>query len=58
VAEVEQLWSMACHVLPDHWKCTQPVHVEALLFLKINKNFWDESMVEEALSALHSTLSD
>ncbi len=49
VAEVERLWSLARNVLPYNRGRTQPLRVEALLFLKVNDRFWNQVTVEEAL---------
>lgn len=52
VAEVERLWSLVRHILTYDRMSTKPMNVEALLFLKVNKRFWDEALVQEAMDAL------
>lgn len=51
VAEVERLWSLARHILTYERMSTKPINVEALLFLKANKRFWDEVTVQKAMDA-------
>ena len=41
----ERLFSLAKNILTDTRKCTAPVLFEALLFLKVNQNLWDEYSV-------------
>ena len=57
VAEVERLWSLAGHILTDESMSTTPTN--AMLFLKVNKRFWDETTVQKAMDAVanesHST---
>jgi hypothetical protein len=52
VAEVERLWSLAHNILTYERMSTKPMNVEGLLFLKVNKRFWDEATVQEALNTL------
>ena len=54
VAPVERLWSLAGHVMPDHRSSLKPYSLEALLFLKVNKSFWDVSTVDAAVQALRA----
>ena len=54
VAPVERLWSLAGHVLPDHRSSLKPYSLEALLFLKVNKSFWDVSTVDATVQALRA----
>lgn len=49
VAEVERLWSLAKCALPCHRKSCTPMLTESLLFLKVNKNYWGQSLVCEAM---------
>ncbi len=49
VAKVERLWSQARYLLQDHRKASTPMLAEAILFLKLNKSYWDLPMVFEAL---------
>lgn len=46
---VERLFSACKHVLTDEQKCMSPIMFEALIFLKINKEFWDLTMVAKAM---------
>lgn len=48
-AEVERLWSIAGKVFPKDRANMHPIQVEALLFLRINKRFWDKREVVEAI---------
>jgi hypothetical protein len=48
-AEVERLWSMAKYILVDQRKGMTPQMFEALLFLKVNERFWNQSLVIDAL---------
>ena len=50
VAKVERLWSLAKHILQDHRKSMSPTLVEALLFLKVNWEYWDLSVVCDAIN--------
>ena len=47
-AEVEQLWSVASHVLIDERKNTSPLMLKALLFLQVNFWLWDMHTVKQA----------
>jgi hypothetical protein len=46
---VERLFSACKHILSDQRKHMSPIMFEALIFLKINRECWDESMVELAM---------
>ena len=46
---VERLFSTCKYVLTDNRKSLPPIMFEALLFLKINRDFWDLPMVEQAM---------
>jgi hypothetical protein len=48
-AEVERVWSVARYVLTTQWMGLTPLMFEALMFLKMNERFWDQSMVVEAM---------
>ena len=50
VAEVERLWSIAKHILGDVRHKLAPMMLEALLFLRFNKRFWDDQLVAQAIS--------
>ena len=54
VAIVERLWSLARQVLTDHRKRSTPMVTEALLFLKVNHRYWNESLVCEAMDKTKS----
>ena len=45
----ERLFSLAKNILTDTRKCTAPVLFEALLFLKVNQNLWDDYSVGKAM---------
>ncbi len=47
---MERLWSLAKHILQTHRKSISPVLMETLLFLKVNKAYWDISVVCEAMN--------
>ncbi len=49
-AEVERLWSVAKHILQNNCKSIFPMLLETLLLLKVNKAYWDISVVHEAMS--------
>ena len=46
---VERLFSACKHVLTDGRKRMSPIMFEALVFLKVNKKFWDLPMVAKAM---------
>jgi hypothetical protein len=46
---VERLFSACKHILTDQRKHMSPIMFEALIFLKINQECWDESMVALAM---------
>ena len=48
-AEVEHLWSKALHIFVQQRRKMCPHLLEALLFLKKNRRFWDKAMVMEAM---------
>lgn len=48
VAEVERLWSIAGNILSNNRKKMSPLFFESLLFLKVNRNYWDLALVLEA----------
>ena len=50
VAEVERLWSMALYVLVKNRQKMTPIVFEAICFLKINKDVWDECDIVEAMA--------
>ncbi len=51
-AKVEQLWSVAKHILTETRNEMHPIVFEAILFLHFNKSLWDELSVVEALGSL------
>jgi hypothetical protein len=53
-AEVERLWSVARYVITDLRIRLSPVMFEALLFLKVNKDYWDKYLVAEAMKLVTS----
>ena len=58
VAEVERLWSMAYYILVKNRQKMSPVVFEAIVFLKINKDMWEECDVIEAISRQRSARVD
>jgi hypothetical protein len=57
-AEVERLWSIAKYILVDQRKGMTPQMFEALLFLKVNARFWNQSLVSDALSSAKTSRSE
>ena len=53
VAEVERLLSILLRLLPEYRKSCTPILSEALLFLKVNSNYWDLSLVCKAVKKVH-----
>ena len=51
-AEVERLWSKALYIFVQQRRKMHPQLLEALLFLKENRRFWDKAMVMEAMNTL------
>ena len=56
-AVVERLWSLADKILDGARNNTTPIVVEALLFLRCNRSFWDEETIVQAYKAAQKTLS-
>ena len=56
-AVVERLWSLADKIVDGARNNTAPVVVEALLFLRCNRSFWDEETVAQAHEAVQKYLS-
>ena len=48
VAEVERLWSVADRYVDGSRNSTSPLLMEAMIFLKFNKDFWDEKTIVDA----------
>ena len=48
VAEVERLWSIVDNYLDGCRNKTTPLLMEAFVFLRVNKDFWDEHTIVEA----------
>ena len=48
-AEIERVWSMAEKLMHKSRYSTAPNLLEAILFLKYNKDYWDLSMVASAV---------
>lgn len=46
---VERLFSACKHVLTDQRKHRSPIMFEALMFLKVNRKYWDVIMVATAM---------
>ena len=51
-AEVERLWSIAKHILTDTRSKMAPIVFEAILFLRFNRDIWNEFTVVDALNAV------
>ena len=47
-AEVERLWSICKYILTVNRSGLSPILLEAILFLRINRSFWDIKLVQEA----------
>ena len=58
VAEVERLWSIAKHILTESRSATAPILFEAILFLRINRELWNEFTVIEAWNAVRAEHKD
>ena len=58
VAEVERLWSTAYYILVKNRQKMSPVVFEAIVFLKINEDLWEECDVNEAISRQRSARVD
>ena len=48
---VKRVFSACKHILTDERKCMSPIMFESLIFLKVNKNFWDCRMVAKAMKS-------
>jgi uncharacterized protein YcbK (DUF882 family) len=48
-ADVERLWSVAAYILTNQRRAMTPQLFEALIFLKTNHQFWDLTMVVDAV---------
>ena len=46
-AEVERLWSICKYILTVNRTRRSPILLEAILFLRINRSFWDVKLVQE-----------
>lgn len=57
VAEIERLWSVARNILTDNRKDLTPLVFESVLFLNINRAFWNEITVKEAMAKMQSERS-
>ena len=49
-AEVERLWSLAENIMTDNRMSTSPLMLESILFLKVNRRFWDALSVSRAMT--------
>ena len=54
VAEVERLWSIGGNVYRDNRMRMSPILFESVLFLKVNKSYWDLGLVSEAMKSTRS----
>ena len=57
-AAVERLWSLADKIVDGARNNTTPIVVEALLFLRCNRSFWDEETAVQAHKAAQKSLSN
>ncbi|KAG2962369.1 hypothetical protein JG687_00008468 [Phytophthora cactorum] len=48
---VERLFSVVKHTLSHHRQRMLPIHLETVLFLKMNRRFWDANSVERVVNA-------
>lgn len=53
-AQVEWLWSLAKYILTDQRQRMTPLLFESLLFLKVNRRFWDGALVIQAIAMAKS----
>ena len=58
MALIERLWSICKQVYQDHRMCTTPLVFEALIFLKINQQYWNQQTVKEAMNLRFSSYVD
>ena len=47
-AEVERLWSICKYIITTNRSSLTPILLEALVFLRVNRSFWDLRLVQEA----------
>ncbi|EGZ09016.1 hypothetical protein PHYSODRAFT_524535 [Phytophthora sojae] len=47
---VERLFSVAKHTLSNHRQGMLPVHLETVLFLKLNRRFWNAGTVTKVVN--------
>ena len=57
-AEVERLWSIARYILTTTRSRMTPMMFEALLFLRANRELWDETTVQKAMNAVRREQKD
>ena len=53
VAEVERLWSLCKYVFTDIRQALTPETFEAIIFLKVNKDYWNQDVVTRAYRNLN-----
>jgi hypothetical protein len=53
-AKVERLWSMGKQILRYDRSSMTPLVFETMLFLKVNRHYWDQAMVIEAMRKAES----
>eukprot|EP00171_Calliarthron_tuberculosum_P008450 IDg8450t1 len=58
VWRVERLWSVAKNILIDNRKETTPLVFEALLFLKVNQDYWNDQTVKKAMPLSSTDIVD
>jgi hypothetical protein len=46
----ERFFSQCGHVWSKQRKSMSPLHLEMILFLKVNRNFWDQNLVKMAIA--------
>ncbi len=57
-AEVERLWSVAKHILTESRSGLAPIVFESILFLRFNRELWNEFTVIEAWNAVRAERKD
>ncbi len=53
-AEVERLWSLAKYILAHTRKSASQLAFEAIMFLKVTANYWNEHTIQFAMSRARS----
>ena len=48
-AEIERVWSVSKHIMKHTRKSMEPLMFEAILFLKFNREYWNQESVQAAM---------